>query len=126
MTENNDPPMFESEAEAVDWMQSRMFRNFDEFRIHSDRFHYGDTIVLEHLIYAGIRHTCHAPTMREALSWARQALHAWAPDRVAPKRDYADDWPYPKVPGATRGPPGVQLPDPCAAEDTDSRKQEGT
>ncbi len=106
------PPMFESDAAAVDWMQSRMFRNFDEFRVNTDRFHYGDTVVLEHTLHPrGIRHMCHAPTLREALSWARQALHAWAPDHVAPKHDYADDWPYPKEPGATRGNPRVQLPE---------------
>ncbi len=104
--------MFETDAEAVDWMHSRMLRNFDEFRMRSDRFHYGDTIVLEHAIHPrGIRHTSHAPTLREALSWARQALHAWAPEQVPPERDHAEDWPYPKKPGATRGNPRVQPPE---------------
>lgn len=105
------PPMFGTDAAAVDWMHSRMFRNFETFSIQADRLSYGDCVIIKHELRNGKYHHAHAPTLREALSYARRALHEWAPEHVAPERDFADDWPYPKTPGAVRGHPRVQLPE---------------
>lgn len=108
--------MFETDADALTWMHERMFLNFDSFTVRADRLDYGETVVVEHkLHHRGTVHFAHAPCLREALSYARQALHAWAPWAVAPERDSDDDWLWPKRPGATRGHPRVELSD---ADDT--------
>ena len=100
--------------DAVKWMQDRMFLNFDSFEIRADRFGFGQTVYLRHRIYPyGKLHECYAPTLREALSNARRALHAWAQDSVKPRRQHDPTWPMPAHPGGRPvGDPGTSLESP--------------
>ncbi len=96
---------------AIAWMHDRMFCNYDSFEIRADRFGYGDTVYLRHRMYPyGKMHECYAPTLREALSHAREALHNWEPKSVDPRRQHDPKWPMPAHPGARPvGDPGKEL-----------------
>lgn len=78
--------------------------------MHADRFQYGTALTIEHRIHPyGARHHAHASTLREALSYCREALHSWAPRSVPPIRDRESSWESPKQPGVTRGHPRVDV-----------------